>query len=129
MIFSKRTFYWLLGSMFMMEECHWSIWPVRLVKVSIVGHLKKCLTSLTGFFTILDRGYADAVKKIKDAEQEVQSLRRKIDARKEQLQREKSRRSVSLMLPDAKLTGCEAIRMAIVGMQTITGIDAVVYVA
>ena len=34
-----------------------------------------------------------------------------------------------LMLPDAKLTGCEAIRMAIVGMQTITGIDAVVYVA
>ena len=34
-----------------------------------------------------------------------------------------------LMLQNAKSTGCEAIRMAIVGMQTITGIDAVACVA
>ena len=45
MIFSKRTFYWRLGSMCMMGECHWSTWLVRLVKVLIVGHLKKYLRS------------------------------------------------------------------------------------
>ena len=53
--------------------------------------LKEVPEKLSDFFTILDRGYEDAVKKIKDAEQEVQSLRRKIDARKEQLQRERNR--------------------------------------
>ena len=58
--------------------------------------LKEVPEKLSDFFTILDRGYEDAVKKIKDAEQEVQSLRRKIDARKEQLQRERNRADQAL---------------------------------
>ena len=58
--------------------------------------LKDVPEKLSDFFTILDRGYENAVKKIKDAEQDVQSLRRKIDARKEQLQRERNRADQSL---------------------------------
>ena len=58
--------------------------------------LKEVPEKLGDFFAILDRGYEEAVKKIKDAEQEVQSLKRKINARKEQLQRERNRADQAL---------------------------------
>ena len=58
--------------------------------------LKEVPEKLGDFFAILDRGYEEAVKKIKDAEQEVQSLKRKINARKEQIQRERNRADQAL---------------------------------
>ena len=58
--------------------------------------LKEVPKKVSDFFAVLDSGYADAVKKINQAENEVKSLKGKIEARKRQIQREKNRADQAL---------------------------------
>ena len=58
--------------------------------------LKEVPIKMGDFFSVLNNGYSEAVNKIKSAEAEVSSLKRKIEARKRAIQREKNNAAQAL---------------------------------